>query len=247
MNTCLSEGTVQAYLDGQLESSQREHVARHLAACGRCRTHVEAAAARHAGVDALLGHLQTEEPEQPPAVALARFQARVAADRQTPAYARPLGALRLSTALKAFGAAAALLLIAAAFFLLTQTGPPHQQARREPTAAPQPPAVAAPSVARDPAARTDDAPPRPQMSRKTPRATRSTAADPYVLLTSDVRPLEMGMVVRVRMRLSALTPGAMVEGREGTEPEVEADVLVGEDGRARAIRFVNQMPTSGGK
>ena len=75
---------------------------------------------------------------------------------------------------------------------------------------------------------------------------RGPAQSAVFLLTADAMPPELGVVVRVKVPLSLLTgdPGPMFGA---DEPAIDADVLVGQDGRPRAIRFINQPPTTGGK
>jgi hypothetical protein len=87
----------------------------------------------------------------------------------------------------------------------------------------------------------------PARSRRIQATRHTRGGDAYLLLTEDVGPPEMGIVVRLRMPLSVLAGMRAVQPGAGTEREVEADVLVGQDGRARAIRFVNETLIPGGK
>ena len=247
---CLKEQTAQAYVDGELASDRRDEVVRHLASCEECRGRISALVARRARVDALLSELRDDSRAQSAGAALAQFQARVAAERAGIGAAGARG-LRMTTALEVAAAAAVLVLVAVAITLMaTRTRPvtSHDQARgtvRPTTPAAQP---AGPSLAEGGGLRAAVVPARPSISRRPRASRRVVATSPYYLLTQDVAPSEVGVVVRVRMRLSALTPRLMAESRANAGPEVEADVLVGEDGRARAIRFVNQTPqTTGGK
>ncbi len=250
---CLAEDAVQAYVDGEMEPAQRDDLTRHVAGCERCRARVTAAAGRHARVDAMLRHLAAGADAQPTTGALARFRARVAAaDGPAGGRTRPALPFRTSPALGALATTVSLALILCAVYLF-RPSPPARPAREAPgrqagaasggatpRVAPLPAAaVGTPPISRAPAPVRGI---RSHGPRLLPRAT-----DEYYLVTEDATPVEMGMVVRVRMRLSALTRGAVVESHAAAEPEVEADVLVGEDGRARAVRFVNQTQTTGGK
>ncbi len=75
-----------------------------------------------------------------------------------------------------------------------------------------------------------------------------TADTAFFVLTADAVPPEMGIIVRVKVPLSILAGVPSTAVAVGVEPaEVEADVLVGQDGRPHAIRFVSQTPPIGGK
>lgn len=78
------------------------------------------------------------------------------------------------------------------------------------------------------------APPEPAPVRSVPARARRPkprrALDDFVVL-DNADPMQMGMVVRVMLPVSgASVPGGM--------QVVAADLMIGEDGRARAIRFV---------
>jgi hypothetical protein len=62
----------------------------------------------------------------------------------------------------------------------------------------------------------------------------------FLLLSSVSRsaPMERGQLVRVRMPRSALVSFGLPMNAERAEIPIKADLLVGEDGVARAIRFV---------
>lgn len=60
----------------------------------------------------------------------------------------------------------------------------------------------------------------------------------YFLPLDNYEPIEMGVVVRVQLPGSFFgSPGTPLDEDQSGEP-IEADILVGEDGSARAIRFV---------
>ena len=54
----------------------------------------------------------------------------------------------------------------------------------------------------------------------------------------DQKPMESGEVIRVQMPRSALIAFGLPVNVERADVPVKADLLVGEDGLARAIRFV---------
>lgn len=59
-----------------------------------------------------------------------------------------------------------------------------------------------------------------------------------LLLGSDLPPVESGQVIRVQMPRSALASFGLPFNVERADESVKADVLVGDDGLARAVRFV---------
>jgi hypothetical protein len=76
---------------------------------------------------------------------------------------------------------------------------------------------------------------------------RATPAARYVLISNDVRPPDMGMVVRMKLPLSVLAAGSGDADGNGTFGEILADVLVGQDGRPYAVRLVSNTRTPGRK
>ena len=55
-------------------------------------------------------------------------------------------------------------------------------------------------------------------------------------------PIESGHLVRVRMPRSALTTFGLPMNIDRANESIKADVLIGDDGVARAIRFANYVP-----
>jgi hypothetical protein len=238
---CPTDGELQTYLDGEMDMSHREALVRHLAVCPRCEGRVTAASQRRADIVSLIGGEAAQLPRESASIALARFHARVAAADRGRAFA---AVLEIGYAMCVLAVAA----LAIAVFTHSRSGAialapaSHARAGIAPTAAwAAEPAVPVRTVSADPT--HTPSPARPQ----THRARRTAVSDTFLLLTDDVAPPEMGIVVRVRMPLSALAAAIPAEPRAGAEPQIEADVLVGQDGRARAIRFVNQTLPSGGK
>jgi hypothetical protein len=60
----------------------------------------------------------------------------------------------------------------------------------------------------------------------------------FIPVMVDPDPFERGRLVRVKLPRSALTAFGLPINEERFEERIQADVLVGEDGLARAIRFV---------
>ena len=86
--------------------------------------------------------------------------------------------------------------------------------------------------------------PQPPKKRRPPRAApvvnrREVATDFFPMIYGDaLDPLEGGQVVRIRLPRSALMSFGLPVNQEQPAGRVDADVLLGEDGMARVIRFV---------
>ena len=64
------------------------------------------------------------------------------------------------------------------------------------------------------------------------------ATDFFPLAYDDQNPMEKGELIRVRIPRYALIAFGLPVNIERADAPVEADLLVGEDGMARAMRFV---------
>ena len=60
----------------------------------------------------------------------------------------------------------------------------------------------------------------------------------FIPIFYDPEPIERGQIVRVRLPRSALTVFGLPVNEERAEETIRADVLLGDDGLARAVRFV---------
>jgi hypothetical protein len=100
--------------------------------------------------------------------------------------------------------------------------------------------VEAPVVAEVPAPSVSS--PVVTVRRARPRPVRTPAAREiatgFIPLMVDPDPPDRGRLVRVRLPRSALTVFGLPVNEERSEDRIQADVFVGEDGMARAIRFV---------
>lgn len=248
---CIKEGTLQAYLDGELGPSDRESLAAHISACGRCRIRADAAAARHARVGTLLRSDASDLDRESTMAALARFREVAAATRHdNEVGVEPSWALRFVAVL---AVATALVVIAVGLLVSGRQTPPQPAGRvpitaqtvtrQVPPASPERPAP----VAR--VAPVADAHSRAAIAKvhRQPAALRRADSSPYFLLTSDTTLPEVGMIVRITLPLSMVATEPLMLPADAANSLVEADVLVGQDGRARAIRFVNHAMTPGGK
>lgn len=60
----------------------------------------------------------------------------------------------------------------------------------------------------------------------------------FIPLVYDPEPVEHGRMVRVRLPRSALAAFGLPINEPRAEETIQADVVLGEDGLARAVRFV---------
>ena len=194
MTQCWPEGTLRAYLDGELPTEDMQKVAAHLGDCRACDGLCRELAARAAHVSALMELLPELGEAMPSRVVVPRRRAHW------------------------IGVAAALAAgLAVAAYLLPDRHP--RVALVRPAPRPAPPALAA-VAAVTPAA---PEPPEPPAPRRRPRRVRPTAPEPAYFVALDDEPFESGVIMRVDVK-----PG-----------NLQADIVFGPDGRARAFRLVN--------
>jgi len=209
---CLDEGTLQAYLDSELPEAQMHRAAGHLETCAGCRDRL---GRLEATLRRVTGCLDALAPEDLPI--LGETSPRIAA--------RAAGVRWRWAAVALAGALAASLVL---FF--TNVRPRPEPKKEAHVQAPQVPLANARGSA-NPVRRA--APYRASTVRERIPATRPKPRpelDDFVAF-DDADPMQMGMVVRVMVPVSdaSLTGGMQ---------EIAADLMIGEDGRARAIRFV---------
>ena len=81
--------------------------------------------------------------------------------------------------------------------------------------------------------------PRTASVRRAPRRGSEVAINFYRLPSADdLPPVESAMIVRVQLPMSSLRLMGMPVSEEQAGDRVQADVLLGQDGLARAVRFV---------
>jgi len=246
MRSCLQEGNLQEYLDGELTAEASEAVRAHLAACARCAATVRGMEQAFTAISAAV------EGELPDAVPTARLRARIESALAEKAAPEPSWAQLFWR----FGAiAAAMPVIAGAlgwFVLRTHSGStpkPVPQARAgapAPTVTPseQTPSTMPPALGRGPEAAGQPATSRPR--QRVRRRASGNSLDEAEVVTEffplregeDVSALENVRLVRVELPSSALGEVGLPFDPQTANGPVKADVVLGEDGLARAIRFV---------
>jgi hypothetical protein len=78
--------------------------------------------------------------------------------------------------------------------------------------------------------------PRKVVHRKQPKEVTT----PFFSLMDDAPPFERGELLRVSLPASAMRSVGLPVSEERLDDMIQADVLVGEEGLPRAIRFVNR-------
>ena len=223
-----------------MEAGKRERALRHASECSACALRLNAERTLEAGLRAFAEG--AEEGEAPPHLKLAL---RAAFDRQVIAapVAVPAPARLRNLALR--WTAAALVLLAVAVALLSRSAPPN--IKKEDM-----------SSGGNPAPRSFIEPDNqelkiePHVAKKIPTKRRAatvagvardneTVTD-YIPLTylADATAMESGWVLRVELPPSALIAMGLPAPADQTDSRVKADVVVSDDGVARAVRFVRQ-------
>lgn len=245
-----------------MEAGTRERALRHITECARCAARLNAERALTQGLQAL-----GKQDENEKAPAHLKVALRAAFDRQAelaapiltvaPAPAAPVSGWRASNWLRWSLAAAAMIVVVTAIAFLLGAPAPNSNDMSGP---------ARPEPETTPAVNEQPAPQGIEQKNKTqkhvaaltngvrqhvkPRALRPSAAQDlasnhetvtdYFPLTylADATAVEGGIVVRVELSRSALIAMGLPVGMERSETRVKADLVVGDDGVARAVRFV---------
>lgn len=250
MKPCGTEENWQSYLDGELSADARDVAAVHLAECQVCATHVrEAEQTMQMIGSAWLSAL-------PDTIPTARLRSRIDAaltEQSAPPFTRAmLWNWKMATV------AAALLLTMALLFAWHRL--PHETQtidRTAQNASPQDnPMATAKTAATLPSIKSERRRglPAPQPQRRTQSRPNAPIVPEVVIATApnsqdttdfiplrygdDHPPMESGEVIRVEMPRSALIALGLPVNVERADQPVKADLLIGEDGLARAIRFV---------
>lgn len=71
-----------------------------------------------------------------------------------------------------------------------------------------------------------------------PAVTQREVMTEFIPIVYDPEPIERGQIVRIRLPRTALATFGIPVNEEHAEEGIRADVLLGEDGLARAVRFV---------
>lgn len=230
MNHCCSEENLQAYLDRELSPDVCDEVAAHLAVCTVCAALADEAEQTMMMIGSAWAN------ELPDVIPTARLRARVhaaLAEQAAPRFAW-LWNWKLA-------AVAAAILLAISLFFLQQPKPSLPQEAH--TVAPVPVSTPDKQITSPPIDRVvAQQQPRKRPLRRTParKAEDREVVTPFFPLREgeDIAALESVRLVRVELPGSALCEVGLPIDQENAPASVKADVLLGDDGLARAIRFV---------
>jgi len=216
-------------------AAQREAVA-HAGTCARCAARL----ANERKLSAVVAAVVSEDSRRVAPAALehtliAEFRKQHAISKRQRAW----------WARAAIGATAAALIVAAAVGLRRT---PEQQTVQTTTKPPEirvtPPVVPviAPAVGEisKPRVRTAKVSERkaPKRSAADAAVTQHEVVTEFIPIVYDPEPIERGQIVRIRLPLAALASFGLPVNEEHLEETIRADVVLGEDGLARAVRFV---------
>lgn len=233
-----------------LDAATREPGLAHAEVCECCAARLAEERALLAGVRAVVAEIAEEEaPARVETALLAAFRQQVAA---SPAVIPMLGRIRHWPGWKLAAVAAGILLLVSALAVFWRSAsspkPPRDERAVLPTpfSAPDPQATA-PKLAEPPVGHEQVVTQQPENQRKRVRRQASSDdSDEAEVVTQffplregvDITALESVRLVRVELPGSALSEvGLPVDPETANEPVI-ADVVLGQDGLARAIRFV---------
>jgi hypothetical protein len=226
MSSCLKEETLQAYHDGELPVKARGPVRAHLIGCASC-------SAVAFGIEKQLADIGSAlSADLSQSVPTVRLRAHIHELMAFPVPAESSVMERLWPAL--WVAVSALVIVA---FMTS-----HAPKRR---VADSPPPAHAPAHAEDALAThqtTVVTVSQPLRQRHRARASNNTSAEPvtqfFPLLEPGGMPTESLRLVRIELPKSAMAELGLTIDPETAGRLVTADVILGDDGLARAIRFV---------
>ena len=144
-------------------------------------------------------------------------------------------------------AAAAVLLLVGAGLWLSRSGAENPKTEQPPLArtamdSSRGPIAQTSKPATVPLQSTGDAATKPRPHRTVrSRPSRFVAAEGFVMLpaAANLPPFESGEIVRMELPVTSLPAYGLEIAPDARRRAVEADLLVGQDGQARAIRLVN--------
>jgi hypothetical protein len=229
-----------------LDATARDQGLIHAEVCNRCAARLAEERALLARLRAVVVEMAGEEPPaRVDALLLAAFRAQTAATAPSTVVPLPSGAGRWSSWKLAAAAAGILILISAMAILWKSTSsrrPQREERAVAPTPVNTPGPQAGPPVGRDQVA--DEQP--KNLPKRVRRHAPVKSQDEAEVVTQffplregeDLSALDSLQVVRVELPGSALGEVGLPVDPETMNEPVKADVVLGQDGLARAIRFV---------
>jgi hypothetical protein len=221
-----------------MDAAIREQSLAHAEICGRCRTRLRAERALLSGINAVVAETREGAPVRVETALRAAFRDTTPGISSSIATPRP-GWMSHRWSWKVAAVAAGILILISVIAILLRSASPFNPPREEnaglppPITQPQAPPVAPELV--------ENRPKRVRHARRVNRSEEVEVVTRFFLLREreDLTALESLRVVRMELTSSALGElGLLVDAEAANEP-VRADVLMGQDGLARAIRFVH--------
>lgn len=245
--------------DHLMDAAQREKALAHSASCACCASRLADERALTGGLRFVAKTANEEAPARVEAALLAAFrQQRAVAPAVAPARTARQRWLYAAAGVAAIALIVTLLALAASRARESQQPPPQKAANPSPSvpdeprpSSPQPQALQSPEK-RDVAVRATDQrrrpanrirnvgpskPPADDLNK--PAASAEIATDFIPLMNREtLAQMDGGQVMRVELPRSALMSFGLPMDMERATERIKADVVVGNDGLARAIRFV---------
>jgi hypothetical protein len=228
--TEFERGVVEMARGGLMEpTAQREAIA-HAKTCARCARRL----ANEQKLSAVVAAVVMEDSQR---VAPAAVEQLLMAEfRKQHERSKRQGAWWARAALLA---AAAALIVAAAVSL--RRGPDQQTVQMKPPerhVTPPASPVIAPVVREVAKAHIRTLRKASRKSTNEPAVAEREVMTEFIPIVYDPEPIERGQIVRIRLPLAALASFGLPVNEEHAEEAIRADVVLGEDGLARAVRFV---------
>jgi hypothetical protein len=237
--------------EGLMDAGQREGALAHTTSCESCRSRLGDERALTDGLRSVAKDANQEAPPRVEAALLAAFRKQQPAH---PASAPPRFAKRQWLYVAA-AAAAVVVIVAMLALVASRTQKSQQPVEQkagtvvprapEESAPAHPPANPEPKVATVDTERQSKRANRPRRASRTaehlnePTATAEIATDFIPLMNREtLAEMDGGQVMRVELPRSALMSFGLPMDMERATERIKADVVVGNDGLARAIRFV---------
>jgi hypothetical protein len=229
-----------------LDAASREQSSIHMESCERCAARLAEERALLARVRAIVAEMVDEEPPaRVDAALLAAFRAQTAAPAPSNVVSMP-GRAGHWPSWKLAAVAAGILILISAMAIFWRSASSHKPQREERADAPTPGATPGPQ-AQEPAGRDQVAGKQPKNPPKRARhraPVNSSDEDEVVTRFfslregEDLTALDSLQLVRIELPGSALSEVGLPVDPETVNEPVKADVVLGQDGLARAIRFV---------
>jgi hypothetical protein len=245
MNCRAFESVVVSIVRKQLlDLTTREQALSHTEVCALCCNRLAEERALFEGVRSVVAELaKLEAPACVEASLLAAFREHAAQPPQPTVVAFPVRTSQRR--IRRLAAAAAILILISGLALFWSDSSAPLPLVREEVEVPKPPTIADASPSANTTVIRDNKESRRRPARRRRQEHQPSSSEVEVateffplLEGRDLDSMENGRIVRIELPGSALAAVGLVSGGESSSEPVEAEVVLGPDGLARAIRFV---------